>query len=345
MASLLAVVLGRLAAARDRVSDEEVARDLANAEEAAWRVAEAVRRVLGFAPGSDPHAAMTLDLAVIVRETVRATEALWAGQGGAPPLTLDLQPVPPIRGHPDELRQALQHFLKNAREALDEYVPIVVQLRWEGGSRVELAVVDRGRGMDDVTRSRAAEPFFTTKGPGRLGVGLAVAEAVAARHRGEIEIDSVPGRGTTVRLRLPTAGGSRGHPARPSLRGRKARIVVVEDEKQVREALVQGLAREGHIVSAARDAGEALAALGGEAVDILVTDLVLPGGSGLEISRAVKQMWPSAAVVLVTGWPGQVDAATLKSHGVDAVIEKPVGLDALRATVATLVERALSRPR
>jgi DNA-binding response OmpR family regulator len=120
---------------------------------------------------------------------------------------------------------------------------------------------------------------------------------------------------------------------------------VVEDEKPVRETLVQGLAREGHAVTAARDAGEGLATLGGETVDVLVTDLVLPGGSGLEISRAVKQMWPSAAVVLVTGWPGQVDAATLKSHGVDAVVEKPVGLDALRATVATLVGRVRSRPK
>lgn len=345
MASLLAVVLGRLASARERATDAATVRDLADAEEAAWRVAEAVRRVLGFAPGSDPHAAVALDLGALVREGVRATEALWAGEAGAPPLTLDLEAVPPIRGYPDELRQALQHFLKNAREATDGSWPIVVQLRWDGGARVELAVVDRGCGMDEATRSRAAEPFFTTKGPGRLGVGLAVAQAVAARHRGEVAIESVPGQGTTVRLRLPTAGGPRtGHSRPPPVSPKVVRILVVEDERPVREALVQGLARQGYAVTPAQDAGEALALLSREAVDVVVTDLVLPGGSGLEIARTVKRIRPGTAVILVTGWPGRVDPETLKGHGVDAIVEKPVGLETLRTTVATLVERASAGP-
>jgi CheY-like chemotaxis protein len=340
MASLLAVVLGRLAAARERVTDPTLTRDLADAEEAAWRVAEAVRRVLGFTPGSDPHAPVPLDLAALVRDTVRATEAFWASDEGTPPLALDLEAVPPILGHPDELRQALTHFLKNAREATDGRSPIVVRLRWDGATRVELAVTDRGRGMDDATRSRAGEPFFTTKGPGRLGVGLAVAEAVAARHRGEIEIESVHGHGTTVRLRLPTASGSRTSPGRPApVPGRLTRILVVEDERPVRETLVQGLAREGYAVSAAHDVGEALSLLGREAVDVVVTDLVLPGGSGLEIARTLQRTRPDTRVVLVTGWPGRVDPETLKSHGVHAVVEKPIGLEALRKTVATLVDR------
>jgi CheY-like chemotaxis protein len=344
MASLLAVVLGRLAAARERVTDGHAARDLANAEEAAWRVAEAVRHVLGFAPGSDPHAAVALDLGALVRETARATSTLWAGEAGAPPVTLDLEPVPPVRGHPDELRQALQHFLKNAREATDGNAPIIVRLRWDGASGVELAVVDAGRGMDEATRSRAVEPFFTTKGAGRLGVGLAVAEAVAVRHHGEVLIESIPGRGTTARLRLPTASGLRNPSHSPVTAARGARILVVEDERPVRETLVQGLAGHGHVVSAAHDMHEAVTLLGREAVDVVVTDLVLPGGSGLEIARTVKRTRPGTAVILVTGWPGRVDAETLKNHGVDAIVEKPVGLDVLRATVATVIERGSAGP-
>jgi len=344
MASLLAVVLGRLAAARERVTDGHAARDLADAEEAAWRVAEAVRHVLGFAPGSDPHAAVALDLGALVRETARATGTLWAGEASAPPITLDLEPVPPVRGHPDELRQALQHFLKNAREATDGNAPIVVRLRWDGASGVELAVADSGHGMDEATRSRAVEPFFTTKGPGRLGVGLAVAEAVAARHHGDVVIESIPGGGTTARLRLPTAGGLRNPSRPPVVAPRVARILVVEDEQPVRETLVQGLAGHGYAVSAAHDMNEAVTLLGREAVDIVVTDLVLPGGSGLEIARTVKRTRPGTAVILVTGWPGRVDPETLKSHGVDAIVEKPVGLDALRAAVAALVERGSAGP-
>jgi DNA-binding response OmpR family regulator len=112
----------------------------------------------------------------------------------------------------------------------------------------------------------------------------------------------------------------------------------------VRETLVQGLAREGYVVRAAGDVGDAVALLGRESFDVLVTDLVLPGGSGLEIARTVKRARPGTLVILVTGWPGRVEAQTLESHGIDAVVEKPVGLDTLRATVATLIERASIQP-
>jgi CheY-like chemotaxis protein len=345
MASLLAVVLGRLATVRDRVADPAAARELAEAEEAAWRVAEAVRRVLGFTPGSDPHAAVPLDLAVLLRETVRGMEALWDSEGGGPPVALDLEPVPPVRGHPDELHQALHHLLQNAREAGDALVPVALRLRWDGATRVELAVMDRGRGMDEATRARAGEPFFTTKGPGRLGIGLAVVQAVAARHHAELEVESVPGHGTTVRLRLPTAASPPSGRPRPNPVSRASvRILVVEDERPVRETLTQGLAGEGYVVRAAGDVGDAVALLARESFDVVVTDLVLPGGSGLEVARTVKRARPGTLVILVSGWPGRVDAQTLESHGIDALVEKPVGLDTLRATVATLVERASIQP-
>jgi DNA-binding response OmpR family regulator len=115
---------------------------------------------------------------------------------------------------------------------------------------------------------------------------------------------------------------------------------VIEDERPVREALVQGLAREGYVVGGAGGVGDAVALLARESVDLVVTDLVLPGGSGLEIARAVKRARPGTPVILITGWPGRVDTQTLETHGIDAVIEKPVGLETLRATVATLIERA-----
>lgn len=346
MASLLAVVLGRLAAVRDQVGDSAAARDLAHAEEAAWRVAEGVRRVLGFAPRSGAHSAAPIDIGAAVRDSVRATERLWANEGGVPSVTLDLEPVPPVRVHPEELRQALHHLLQNAREAGDDTGSVAVCLRWNGATHVELSVADRGRGMDEATRTRADEPFFTTKGPGRLGVGLAVVRTMASRHRGELEIESVPGQGTTVRLRLPTAAGPRTGPGRPEPSSpAPRRILVVDDDQAVRETLVQGLAREGYVVRAASDVGDAVALLGREPVDLVVTDLVLSGGSGLEVARTVKRAQPGTPVILVTGWPGRVAPETLETHGIDAVVEKPVGLDTLRATVATLLERASPRRR
>jgi DNA-binding response OmpR family regulator len=98
-------------------------------------------------------------------------------------------------------------------------------------------------------------------------------------------------------------------------------------------------------VHATGDVGDAVAVLGREPVDLVVTDLVLPGGSGLEIARTVKRTHPGIPVILVTGWPGRIDQQTLEGQGIDAILEKPVGLDKLRATVATLIERASARLR
>jgi DNA-binding response OmpR family regulator len=120
---------------------------------------------------------------------------------------------------------------------------------------------------------------------------------------------------------------------------------VVDDDQAVRETLVQGLARDGYVARAASDVGDAVALLGREPMDLVVTDLVLPGGSGLELARTVKRAQPGTPVILVTGWPGRVAPETLETHGIDAVVEKPVGLDTLRATVATLLERASARRR
>lgn len=105
------------------------------------------------------------------------------------------------------------------------------------------------------------------------------------------------------------------------------------------------LAREGYRIDAAADVGEAVALLGRGPVDLVVTDLALPGGSGLEIARTVKRLHPGTPVILITGWPGRVAAETLESHGIDAILEKPVGLDTLRTTIATLIERVPTRPR
>jgi hypothetical protein len=171
MASLLAVVLGRLAAVRDRVGDHEAARDLVHAEEAAWRVAEGLRRVLGFAPRPGAQPPSAVDVGAAIRDSVHATERLWASEGVVPEVTLDLEPVPPVRIHPDELRHAVHHLLQNAREAGEGAAPVTVWLRWNGATHVELSVADRGRGMDESTRARAEEPFFTTKGAGRLASG------------------------------------------------------------------------------------------------------------------------------------------------------------------------------
>jgi signal transduction histidine kinase len=335
---LLAVVLARIGLVRERLADPALVADLGLAEEAAWRAAEAIRGLLGFPLGSPSPDLRPLDLAAVGEAAVEATRRRWlAGGAEWPAVELALEPLPPVRGSAEELREAIEHLLANAVEATLPGGVVRLGAHWDGGNRVELTVEDAGSGMDEPVRARALEPFFSTKGSGRLGLGLAVAQAVVVRHRGTLELESAPGRGTLVRVGLPTASGGGPAGPKPAEAPRHARVLVVEDEAAVRDALVAILAQHGHVALGVADAEAAFATLRREPVDAVVTDLALPGHSGLELAQAAKRIQPGTAVILVSARPGRLEPDALRQSGVDRVLEKPVGgpqlADALSAVL------------
>jgi CheY-like chemotaxis protein len=162
---------------------------------------------------------------------------------------------------------------------------------------------------------------------------------IVGRHLGRIEVTSAEGRGTTVRVWLPAAGtappvtapvgtaagtGARAAPARAP---GPARILVLEDEPQIREMLVDALGRAGHRVESAADGLAGLARFQGGEFDVVLTDLSLPERSGLDVARAVKRMRPGTPVVLITGWGHLLDPALLAEAGVDLTLVKPFRLE------------------
>jgi signal transduction histidine kinase/ActR/RegA family two-component response regulator len=340
LGELLAVLLARIGLVRERVADPGLAADLAVAEEAAWRAVETMRAAVGFGPGRRGESLAPLDVGALVRSVVEAARRRWASRGAvAPAVEVDLEPLPPVRGHADELRDALDHLLENAADAVASGGAVTVRGRWDGGRRVELLVQDTGSGMDEAVRQRALEPFFSTKGAGRLGLGLPVVQAILTRHGGTLELRSAPGQGTTVRLLVPTATGVRSGPAPAG--GSTARVLVIEDEPAVREAVVGLLRQRGYLALAAADGAEGLAMIEREAVDVVFTDLAVAAVSGFDVARAVKRLRPGTPVVLITGWPGRLDREEVAASGIDRVIEKPVGA----AEVFAALESALGARR
>jgi signal transduction histidine kinase/ActR/RegA family two-component response regulator len=345
--NLLAVILARIGLARERVADPGVGADLRVAEEAAWRAAEAVRGVLGLAPGGRDAPAAPLELTALVREAVDAAARRWASRQPPPAVTLDLQPVPPIRGRAADLHAALDHVLDNAAEAVALSGAITVRTRWDGDRTVALVVEDSGAGMEETLRARALDPFFSTRGPGRLGLGLPVAHAIVTQHGGTLVLSSTPGLGTTVRLSFTTASSAGQAPpaaAEPPA-PRPARVLVVEADRAVRQALAAVLGRGGHVVIEAPEAPEAIAAVERELVDVVFTSLTVPGSSGLELAADVKRLRPGTPVVLLTAWPERLDEAVVRRSGVDRVVDKPAGTaEVLAALDAALAMRRTIRP-
>jgi signal transduction histidine kinase/CheY-like chemotaxis protein len=221
------------------------------------------------------------------------------------------------------------------------------------GYYVCLLVQDTGAGMSPEIAARAFEPFFTSKKLGKgSGLGLSMTYSFAVQSGGTAEIDSAPGRGTTVALYFPRAkdGGvtarvdiAPDEPVAPDARARAATILLVDDEELVRQISADELSETGHYVLEAGSAPDALALLrGGEPVDLVVTDVAMPGGmNGVELAEEVRRLWRDLPVLLITGY----DLRLAQSQDVGfPVLRKPYRPSELRAKVQEiLTERARHR--
>ena len=267
-----------------------------------------------------------VDLSTVCDEVVAMTRPLWAerARGGHIQLKRQFAQGAQVRGIAGELREALLNLVQNALDAMQAGGTLGLRTAIEG-SEVELEVSDSGVGMSAEVRERAFEPFFTTKGQMGTGLGLAEVYGIVKRHRGQVEIDSQPGTGTFVRIRLPRANVSvptEGPKERQQPKARK-RVLLVEDHQDSREFMTALLETQGHIVTSAANVQEALDKLQspeGAAFEVLVTDIGLPDASGWDLIPQARELRPGLRVGVVTGWEGH----NAPSEGADFLLRKPI---------------------
>jgi len=339
--NLLAVVVGRvdllLAAPGDGVprSRLEIIRG------AALDAADVVRRVLRFSDRHAPAAFAPVDLNELACEVVELQRPRWYDEAQLRGVTIDVvvevQPIPPVTGDSAALREVLASVLVNAIEAVAHSGGrIVVATAAEPGG-VTCSIRDSGRGMPAALRHRAAEPFFTTKGPQGVGLGLSASYGIVEQHGGELVIDSDEGRGTTVTIRLPVVPAAPVVPEGATPASTPLRILLVDDEPDVRLAVADMLAEDGHAVAAVGAGRAALMRLErGEPYDLVLTDLGMPDMTGWDVARAIKARWPKLPVALITGWQESARSDD-ERRAVDMTIAKPVTFETLRALVARVV--------
>ncbi len=223
---------------------------------------------------------------------------------------------------PVQLEQVLLNLAVNARDAMPEGGRLTIAVEAvqllapqpgfpstvPPGEYVCLRVRDTGYGIPAEILPRIFEPFFTTKGPGKgTGLGLATCYGIVQQSGGFIQVQSLPGLGTTFAVYLPRAGASSSAPAarRPApVVGSPHRVLVVEDEPETRALVSHVLQEAGYTVHAAADAEEALAVLErlGNELDLLLTDVVMPGASGRSLAQLARQRWPQLPVLMVSGY-------------------------------------------
>jgi len=296
----------------------------------------------------------------VIEEVIELTRPRWRDMMQNKGIKLDMHVnldklVPAVPSDESELREALTNLIFNALDAMPEGGDLTLTTRGvqiKGGPRGErkyshiiLELTDTGIGMNDKTRQRCLEPFYSTKGQsGGSGLGLAMVYGMVERHEGTIEIESEEGKGSTFRLVFPIRSVSRCRNGRSDTNAfaRPLKILCVDDEPLIRELLVDSLVLFKHKVTTA-DGGQKALDLFRQAIEerqpfeMVITDLGMPEMDGRQVAKTIKAESPGTPVIMLTGW-----GTMMKEEGdipaqVDGVLSKPPRVKELGDMLARVV--------
>nr|WP_245201558.1 histidine kinase famiy protein [Sphingomonas trueperi] len=362
--NLLQVVSGNIDIVASQVEDERHRRLLTNAARAADRGSKLTRQLLAFARKTrlEPK---TVDMNQLIHEFGDLLDNTVGAQIRL--VTALERRLPAVQVDPTHLEMAILNVLLNARDAMPKGGTVTIGTRlWKlngdapmhqlpEGEYVVLTIRDEGTGMPDHVRRRATEPFFTTKGAERgTGLGLAMVHGFVQQSLGRLEIDSAPGEGTEIRMLFPVANATTGTaPAAPAPKqatgqgatGGSETILLVEDSDDVRALAQEQIAALGYRVVLASSGEEALERLRTETIDLLFTDIVMPGGmSGLELVEQFREAHPETPVLMTTGYNEDLVADIPRGSNLD-VIGKPYRREQLADRIRAALDRRTSGAR
>ncbi len=356
--NLLTAILGSLSLIAQSTADSRVQRLLDTAQRAAGRGAKLTGQLLAFARRQTlrPQRANVNEVISVFDMLLRHA----VGETIAFEVRLDPR-IGPVSIDQAQFQSAILNLVVNARDAMSgkgrtltietfnleldaERVAALGEI--DPGPYVVVSVRDTGIGMSAETKARAVEPFFTTKEVGQgSGLGLSQVYGFARQSKGQIEIDSEPGRGTTVRLYLPRMAGAPTAEGRPSTLPETRAIgtvLVVEDDSDVLEITLETLRSLNYQVYSAANAPEALTILQREVpIDVLFTDVVMPMGmSGIELAREARLMRPNLRILLSSGYAREALQGRESIPADLEFIDKPYPQAMLAERLRTLLRRA-----
>ena len=336
--NLLMAVMGNLDLLRKRMpADPRLHRLVDGALQGAERGASLTQRLLAFARQQDLRA-VPVDLRALIQGMI---DLLERSLGPRVALRLDLpEGLPPARADANQLELAVLNLAINARDAMPDGGMIDIGVcqykagsdpQLKSGRYLKLSVIDTGTGMSPETLKRAVEPFFSSKPLGKgTGLGLSMVHGLAVQLGGALQLSSTEGKGTTATLVLPvaTAAAAVETPMpRPQKTKRSAVILFVDDDPLIAMSTAEMLEDLGHRVIGASSGRHALDIISSEQpIDLLMTDHVMPGMTGIELAAASRQLRPSLPILLATGYAELPEGAQLELPR----LAKPYQQDQLR---------------
>jgi CheY-like chemotaxis protein len=304
---------------------------------ASQRAKDIIQQILTFSRRQELKREL-LNLPRLVKETVKLIQPVTPASAE---ILVDIGlDCPPVFGNATQLHQALTNLCTNAWHAMEPDGGLALP---EGRYSV-LSITDNGRGMDAATLDRVFEPFFTTKGPGKgSGLGMAVVHGIMKSHDGAVSIQSEQGKGTTVYLYFPVQEATVAEklsvekPALPT--GHGERILLVDDESALVMIGTKILQRVGYSVTAFISAKEALDAFTAQpnGFDLVITDLTMPGMTGIDLADALLEVRRDIPIILCTGYIEESIREQANLLGFREILVKPMTAQILTEAVQRVI--------
>jgi signal transduction histidine kinase/CheY-like chemotaxis protein len=361
--NILTAVLLNADRARKKLTEDHPARkNLEEISKASARAADLVRRIMTFGRQDEPKL-KTIHLRESVEDSL---QLLRLSLPSNVQLLVDISgDLPAVAADATQIHQILLNLGTNAIHAMEETggildikletVFVTLELSrilgdLREGPHVRLSVGDSGKGMEKAVLDRVFDPFFTTKPPGvGTGLGLSVVHGIMKLHGGCVTAYSEPGRGTVFHLYFPAAAAASGdtpYVRQESPPGRGERLLCVDDDVAILGATAEMLEGLGYTVTPYSDPRAALENFRTQPADfdLLLTDLSMPGMSGIELAREVLGIRPGLAVVLSSGYISHLDAEKVRAAGVHAIVQKPNLLDEMGIAIRRALEATPRAP-
>jgi PAS domain S-box-containing protein len=348
--NVLTVVVGNTAHVRDTIAPGHPSVvDLDHVLHAARRASSLTGQLLAFA-SRQVLAPRVLALDSLVDETASLLRRLIGEH-----IELEVQherPVSPVKVDRGQFEQVIINLALNARDAMPEGGRLTISVRNGPDGLVELRVVDTGRGIDADSLEHVFEPFFTTKDAGEgTGLGLSTCYGIARQAGGSIEVENTDEHGTTFCVRVPRSSGDERHESgeRPTVQGHRGEetVLLIEDDADVRRVVERGLGRYGYRVIVASGGEQALQLLreGAAAVDVLVSDVVMPEINGIRVAREARLLRPELPIILVSGYPDGIREAEALEGPAQSFLRKPFEPATLSAVIREMLDRSAAADR
>ncbi|MBI4040587.1 MAG: hybrid sensor histidine kinase/response regulator [Deltaproteobacteria bacterium] len=320
--NLISIILAQAQLLRKRVTAESpLGPELQAIEQAAKEATQMAHKLQTFQENAALKVYEWIYLNDLLSEVVEMTRSVWQYQAKRKGVTihvsLQLGEVPKVKVQVLALKEVFINFILNAVDAISEKKDGMIEIKTElRGECVQVSISDSGIGMTSETLSKVFNPYFSTKGKKGRGLGLSSSRHIIQEHKGALMVESTPAIGTTFAIQLPIEKQDAAFVERK-------KIMLVDDEKDYRKATAELLSLEGFDVEQASDGKEAIHKIQEKNFDVILTDLHMPGISGSDLVKYIKNQEVSTKIILISGVNEKLSEEELKSLNVDACLVKP----------------------